>query len=223
MGIPRVMGDATLLPNGDVILLNGGQVSEAASESHKFVPFMLGSKAISVVLVLLILSTVPCQQCVILASAFIIVMSPPSPPPPPPPTHTHTVASFGPCAIDPHHHTYILLCDVPPHPPPHTHVPTLTRAFLLAEGRRRRRRDRRRRARQQPCLLGPALPARPPLRPEVHHPGCVPDRSPLPQCRVPDHQWHSVRDGVRPMCQGREPGQLLPASTRQGVYVWPGV
>jgi hypothetical protein len=25
-GIPRVMGDATLLPNGDVILLNGAQV-----------------------------------------------------------------------------------------------------------------------------------------------------------------------------------------------------
>jgi hypothetical protein len=26
MGIPRVMGDATMLPNGDVVLLNGGQV-----------------------------------------------------------------------------------------------------------------------------------------------------------------------------------------------------
>ncbi len=30
MGIPRVMGDATLLPNGDVVLLNGAQVRTAA-------------------------------------------------------------------------------------------------------------------------------------------------------------------------------------------------
>jgi hypothetical protein len=29
-GIPRVMGDATLLPNGDIVLLNGGQVCISA-------------------------------------------------------------------------------------------------------------------------------------------------------------------------------------------------
>ncbi len=32
MSVPRVMGDATLLPNGDVVLLNGAQVRTRALE-----------------------------------------------------------------------------------------------------------------------------------------------------------------------------------------------
>lgn len=39
MGVPRVMGDATLLPNGDVILLNGAQVcsrDHCLGQSHSF-------------------------------------------------------------------------------------------------------------------------------------------------------------------------------------------